>query len=48
MAKRRSIQHPHLDMVKLRPLRDEKDLLSIAEHMLPINFGELNIYIGGQ
>ena len=40
MAKRRSITHPEMDLVKLRPWREDRDIPSIEEMMIPDNFGE--------
>ena len=40
MSSRRSIQHPELDLVRLRPMKDEQDLPSVQDYMLPTDFGK--------
>ena len=39
MSSRRSIQHPELDLVRLRPMKNDEDLPTVQEHMLPADFG---------
>ena len=48
MSSRRSIQHPELDLVRLRPMKDEQDLPTVQEHMLPANFGKSNVWLNGR
>ena len=38
MSSRRSIQHPELDLVRLRPMKNDEDLPTVQEHMLPADF----------
>ena len=40
MAKRRSTKHPEMDMVKLRPWREDRDIPSVEESMIPNDFSE--------
>ena len=40
MSKRRSIKHPQMDMVNLRPWVEDKDIPTIQEHLIPDDFGE--------
>ena len=40
MDKRRSIPHPELDLVRLRPWRDDKDLPEIQDYLIADDFGE--------
>ena len=40
MAKRRSTTHPEMDLVKLRPRREDRDIPSIEETMIPDDFGK--------
>ena len=48
MSSRRSIQHPELDLVRLRPMKDEQDLRTVQEHMLLANFGKSTIWLNGR
>ena len=40
MAKRRSTTHPEMDLVKLRPWREDRDIPSTEETMIPNDFSE--------
>ena len=40
MAKRRSIRHPAMDMVRLRPWREDRDLPSVEDSMIPDDYGK--------
>ena len=40
MAKRRSTTHPEMDLVKLRPWGEDRDIPSIEETMIPDDFGK--------
>ena len=40
MPKTRSLKHPEMDLVTLRPWVDDKDIPSIEEHKLADDFGK--------
>ena len=40
MAKWRSATHPEMDLVKLRPWREDRDIPSIEEMMIPNDFSK--------
>ena len=48
MARRKSLIHPEMEFVKLRPMQDPKDLPSIQEHLLAADFGKKTSIIGGR
>ena len=48
MASRKSIIHPEMEFVKLRPMQDPKDLPSIEEHLLDADYGKKMSIIGGR